>query len=80
MRKVKPISKKTKRKLMLLFLETTSLIGFVVAVIMFVIRLRDIANGNVPTGMERLWQDITAVFFAVGALLSHLSLACLTCE
>lgn len=80
MRKVKPISKKMKRKLMLLFLETTSLIGFVVAVIMFVIRLRDIANGNVPTGMERLSQDITAVFFAVGALLSHLSLACLTCE
>ncbi len=82
MRKIekRKMSKKMKQRLLILCLETAGIIGFVVAVIMFIARLNAVANGEVPVGADRLGQDIVAISFAVGGMLSFIALSCLGCE
>ena len=71
---------KMKRGLLFLGLETAGLVGFIVAVMMFIARLGAVAKGEVPADAERLVQDIVAIVFGVGGLVSFVSLVCLSVE
>ena len=82
MRKIEKIkmSKKMKNRLLILCLEAAGIIGFIVAVMMFILRLGAIYKGEIPADSERLVQDIVGLVFGVGGLLSFVSLACLPVE
>lgn len=76
----KQMSKKMKQRLLILSLETTGIIGFVVAAMIFVIRLGAMAKGEMPADSERLMQDLVGLGFGIGGLMSFICLACFPLE